>query len=503
MILALLLWLSSHAQDIDSSCSTEPIDPFYLPSEVALDRLSLSPTVKMILRRVLELPVNNIPSIKELSRSILVKTSTPSTLVSYPDHLALLGALRKLANVLRPAIGRREDVAFKCAAIHRHIASTRALVQDFPGELERRHVLLPIGERLRDLAISGVRCGVESAVTVAAISRSWLQVAELNRNQTRDLFPASHDPSSNPRLRSVSPLFSLIDRYVEGIDTLRLTAMASPLFDMLHNLARFLHVRDSSLIPTVLLAPREAPGQSAIFGFDCGEAGEKFRVLFMDWQNGSVLTDTLLKFPLPKTCEAGQAVQAFLRLSTQPAAEWPELNRKLSGPWILLQSVNANWHYDLVDWGEAISVSLRESHTAAISAGLQPNRWPLYCKTSEVKQYREWLSDEYLVRTSSSAVNDDEWEARAVANSIEFLASIHPDCSVELATAYAAVSDSFIRMLYKDKALLRDVLQRDLSSIVETIWQTIAGEKLLDVIANPMPLFELMARYWRVANEAL
>ena len=456
---------------------------------------------------------NEIPSIKDLSLKY-------ANFVSYHQNtdimqifesgwgLALTSAMRKAAGILRPVLGRREDVSFGCAVVHRHMSSTRATIEEFPGELSRLNVLLPVGEKLRDLAISGKRCGVESAVSLLGLARGVMQVLKgIDERFTND---------SEMKRKVLGPILGLVKDLIGGINPIRLVAMSSPLMDILYSFVEITESRNFSS-PSVILSPRDGTSKALIFGFDCGPEDLKFLKSVIsitrrkDEKECKVLSPTdydtkfgdslseLKAFKLSKKCEAATVIESLIHLIDTD--EWPDLSRKYSNEWLYLQSINSNWHEHLVKgWGEATAAVLSILEEKAKKSNLKPKRNPAHCNTQETLDFTNWVSSTYLKNENVKLIEAAEFLTKAVS----FLISVNPDCSVELAIAYAVSIEIFADLLSREtvnESFKHKVAAQDLSSVIETIWQTIAGEKLYDVISNKLPLFRVMQRYWaRLSN---
>ena len=427
---------------------------------------------------------NEIPDIEELGKvyfpsvESFYSSNTLIEIMKSPISHQLLSASRKLATTLRAVIAMRPDVVYNCALAHRHVAATRVLVEKFPGELEMSDRLIPFGERLRDLGISRKLCGVETAATIAALTRSFVQIAAGHLNCDQSRVDVEH----------FRALLDVIDSYKVGENSLRLHAMISPLFDVLQSLSGVLTRSKWESAPRSIIKPKELILQGHIPGFACEQRPEV---------SESCEEEDDDRGPVDR-CEIAEVVTAFEGLTDVKKVD------NLRRPWLFLQSINANWHDKLREsgWGFKVSHALENLSKKAREADMKPRRNPKHCRDKETSEFLDWVDNVYLKKTDLETAEASEAFARALRG----VANVNPDCSVALSVAYMTAMDVISSVMSKPVcypeigqiSLFSQATRDDLATVTEIVWQTIAGEKLSDLLAHRGGLFQLMRRYWAI-----
>ncbi|KAF4716968.1 hypothetical protein FOZ63_020945, partial [Perkinsus olseni] len=115
------------------------------------------------------------------------------------------------------------------------------------------------------------------------------------------------------------------------------------------------------------------------------------------------------------------------------------------------------------------------------------------------------LSAAYL---STELPAGDEGISSSLPEAMSLVGSVSPDCGVAVATALQLALNHYVAILVRlghplkapnaTHPLATQALNEDVSGLVEVIWQTVAGEKLAEVLSNELPLFELMRLQWRM-----
>ena len=157
---------------------------------------------------------------------------------------------------------------------------------------------------------------------------------------------------------------------------------------------------------------------------------------------------------------------------------------------LFFQSINANW-FDLLVKDDVgfklmnVLVNMRSNMARRNGVG-----------TCMDEKFSNFLR----VYVQSGGVSDSA--EHVIAQGLETLIQVQPECSMYIATAIALIQDGFTRVLLEsqDGGVLNDFQQdmfyNDLSNLMEMEWQTIAGEKMEWILGHELPIFELMRITW-------
>jgi hypothetical protein len=161
-------------------------------------------------------------------------------------------------------------------------------------------------------------------------------------------------------------------------------------------------------------------------------------------------------------------------LQTLLSQETVFIEKKFRKEWMFFQSVNANWWEWLREdrWGFRLTRALADLSIKH----RQSNCLNSCCYTPKLKTFlSRYLEDSATVS-----------EGRVLSEGIELLATVDPRCSILIAVSFGLVLD----------ALVRTSPSSDGGLLLETMWQTIAGEKFTSLVSSEIPLFELMNLTW-------
>ncbi|KAF4684372.1 hypothetical protein FOZ60_007923 [Perkinsus olseni] len=443
---------------------------------------------------------DQIPPIRQLSTAYPRSTSF---MVNYPPSViwtdtawrrVVFELLAAVSARLRPHLGSRQDVIFECAVVHRHRAVATVAAEVHVGELRFSvpsyvgSSLLPLGATLRDLTISSRHCPPETATAIVSTARGWLQLGGSEEG--------------------VLGFLEVAEGWVARENPFRLLAMSSPYFEYVHAVLVALH--QQALLPARLLPPRPGAakrGPSTVdrsMGFDCGGVVEARRIQneFLEAMVGNS-TPSWPQSPGGRGCEIASVIALLAHL---PADGVASVDRTHLASWHYLQSVNSQWWRPLKSgWGLLLANALADLHARALQAGLEPRRLPKHCKSSPAVARLRDLSAAYL---STEPPAGDEGISSSLPEAMSLVGSVSPDCSVAVATALQLALNHYVAILVRlghplkapnaTHPLATQALNEDVSGLVEVIWQTVAGEKLAEVLSNELPLFELMRLQWRM-----
>ncbi|KAF4669029.1 hypothetical protein FOZ61_005165 [Perkinsus olseni] len=426
---------------------------------------------------------DQIPPIRQLSTAYPRSTAF---MVNYPPSViwtdtawrrVVFELLAAVSARLRPHLGSRKDVIFECAVVHRHRAVATVAAEVHVGELRfpvPRYVgssLLPLGATLRDLTISSRHCPPETATAIVSTARGWLQLGGSEEG--------------------VLGFLEVAEGWVVRENPFRLLAMSSPYFEYVH--AALVALRQQPLLPARLLPPRPGAakrGSSTVdrsMGFDCGgvvEARQIQNKFLEDMVGNSV--PSWSQSTGSRGCEIASVISLLAHLPTDG-------------------SVNSQWWRPLKSgWGLLLANALADLHARAQQAGLEPRQLPKHCKSSPAVARLRDLSAAYL----STELPAGGESISSLPEAMSLVGSVSPDCSVAVATALQLALNHYVSILARlghplkapnaTHPLATQALNDDVSGLVEVIWQTVAGEKLAEVLSNELPLFELMRLQWRM-----
>ena len=250
----------------------------------------------------------------------------------------------------------------------------------------------------------------------------------------------------------VDPLMDHIASTISGLGLHALLGISQPVFDALISLSNVLHGSRGAFEST----DSGKPGRVTLSEFDCSNSD----------------------------CEVERVVKKLESVS--PAMQ--SIDRELRKEFLFLQSVNANWWKPWNDlWGLRITQGLsRISHNirARDSVGVDAKCDEGYCKIDN-SQFLD------ILLTNSSLVPIGE----IAKFGIELLADIDPRCTVAIATGFTLVQLALTRTA-RSHSVNPDILASDAGMLMEMAWQTIAGDRLNDLLHNEIPLFDLMSLTW-------
>ncbi|KAF4677082.1 hypothetical protein FOL47_003533 [Perkinsus chesapeaki] len=441
---------------------------------------------------------DHIPAIRQLAvaypRSVAFMVAYPPSVV-WQDQAWRKVVVELWAAVsarLRPHLGTRQDVVFECAVVHRHRATATAVADHHTGELrfpvpkQLGSSLIPLGYTFRDLTISSRHCPPETATAIVSAARGWLQLG-------------------GPGV-GVAKFLEVAEGWLARENPFRLLSMSSPYFEFVHAALVADHPQASPLARMLQPRPGTAKrGHGAgqkVMGFECGGVAESRRIQ-IEFLEAMVRNVPPTWSQTGRGCEVASVIS---KLASLPPQEVPQVDRTHLSSWYFLQSVNSQWWRPLKSgWGLLLSHTFAQLHGESLRLGFKPRRLPKHCKGSPAINRLQQLS-------AASLAGDLLEDYNSLPEAMSLVASIHPDCSVAIATALQLALNCYVHRLLEygrplkaanaTHPLAAEVLTEDASGVVEVIWQTIAGEKLADILSNELPLFELMRLQWKMLFKA-
>jgi hypothetical protein len=155
---------------------------------------------------------------------------------------------------------------------------------------------------------------------------------------------------------------------------------------------------------------------------------------------------------------------------------------------LFLQSINAGWFEAFRSgWGKKITgnlSALRKRQKVALES--DHSRFPSgqECGSTVV-------ADSCLRASTTFSIGD------SLRYGVELLASVDTRCNVEISSAFVMIQRALMQALAgRNDPLSEALFKEDAGMLMEMAWQTIAGDRLSDLIHHEVPIFELMYTTW-------
>ena len=240
-------------------------------------------------------------------------------------------------------------------------------------------------------------------------------------------------------------LFTEIGRSSLQIGLVRLLSVQQPVLDVLESLLLIVH---NPHVEELVYVHGRLQRESVVFGFDCGDTN---------------------------TCEVANVVTSLKSFNGT------DIDKELRNEFMFIQSINSNWFSYLRNkgWGQRLVEALQ-------SLKGQQERLDYHCEVATFVR-------EYISNSSQFSVGE------VVAFGMQLLANVDTKCTVAIATAFSLIQDGLIRALlskHTSEKFKSEVLSLDAGMLMEMAWQTIAGDRLSDLVSSDIPLFELMNTTW-------
>jgi hypothetical protein len=163
------------------------------------------------------------------------------------------------------------------------------------------------------------------------------------------------------------------------------------------------------------------------------------------------------------------------------------IDKDLRREFLFFQSVNTDWFERFREgWGLNLTAAL---------VGLR-NRLDRTCPSSDCEDSLfENFSQNYLNNSIQIPVGE------TIGFGIDLLARADPRCTLLISAAFTLVQDGLVRAVTQKKNsnenITKTILNVDAGMLMEMAWQTIAGERLSELLTNKhVPIFELMHLTW-------